>query len=156
VLGQRSFGKGSVQTLIPLSQDTALRLTTARYFTPSGRSVQENGIEPDVQVPQLSDATRAERPRLREADLKKHLINEIKDGTEKLVENDNKPDPRFAATPEELKKKGVIDFQLDYATRLLTRLAPAGAPSVAVAAGSPPVAIAVAAATPVAKRANPK
>jgi carboxyl-terminal processing protease len=107
-------------------------------------------------VPQLSDATRAERPRLREADLKKHLINEIKDGTEKLVENDNKPDPRFAATPEELKKKGVIDFQLDYATRLLTRLAPAGAPSVAVAAGSPPVAIAVAAATPVAKRANPK
>lgn len=137
VLGQRSFGKGSVQTLIPLSQDTALRLTTARYFTPSGRSVQENGIEPDVQVPQLSDATRAERPRLREADLKKHLINEIKDGTEKLVENDNKPDPRFVATPEELKKKGVIDFQLDYATRLLSRLAPAGAPPVAVASAAP-------------------
>jgi carboxyl-terminal processing protease len=137
VLGQRSFGKGSVQTLIPLSQDTALRLTTARYFTPSGRSVQENGIEPDVQVPQLSDATRAERPRLREADLKKHLINEIKDGTEKLVENDNKPDPRFVATPEELKKKGIIDFQLDYATRLLSRLAPAGAPPIAVASAAP-------------------
>jgi carboxyl-terminal processing protease len=137
VLGQRSFGKGSVQTLIPLSQDTALRLTTARYFTPSGRSVQENGIEPDVQVPQLSDATRSERPRLREADLKKHLINEIKDGTEKLVENDNKPDPRFVATPEELKKKGVIDFQLDYATRLLSRLAPAGAPPIAVASAAP-------------------
>lgn len=137
VLGQRSFGKGSVQTLIPLSQDTALRLTTARYFTPSGRSVQENGIEPDVQVPQLSDATRAERPRLREADLKKHLINEIKDGTEKLVENDNKPDPRFVATPEELKKKGIIDFQLDYATRLLSRLAPVGAPPVAVASAAP-------------------
>ncbi|PZN97654.1 MAG: peptidase S41 [Alphaproteobacteria bacterium] len=124
VLGQRSFGKGSVQTLIPLGQETALRLTTARYFTPSGRSVQENGIEPDIQVPQLSDATRADRPRLREADLRKHLINEIKDGTEKLVENDNKPDPRFVATPEELKKKGVIDFQLDYATRLLGRLGP--------------------------------
>ncbi len=144
VLGQRSFGKGSVQTLIPLSQDTALRLTTARYFTPSGRSVQENGIEPDVQVPQLSDATRSERPRLREADLKKHLINEIKDGTEKLVENDNKPDPRFVATPEELKKKGVIDFQLDYATRLLSRLAPAAPP------------IAVASAAPAGKPANPK
>jgi carboxyl-terminal processing protease len=148
VLGQRSFGKGSVQTLIPLSQDTALRLTTARYFTPSGRSVQENGIEPDVQVPQLSDATRAERPRLREADLKKHLINEIKDGTEKLVENDNKPDPRFIATPEELKKKGVIDFQLDYATRLLSRLAPAGVPPVAVASAAP--------AAPAAKVANQK
>ncbi len=135
VLGQRSFGKGSVQTLIPLSADTALRLTTARYFTPSGRSVQENGIEPDVQVPQLSDATRADRPRLREADLRKHLINEMKDGTEKIVENDNKPDPRFTATAEELKKKGVIDFQLDYATKLLTRLAP-GAPTQVAAAGS--------------------
>ena len=137
VLGQRSFGKGSVQTLIPLSQDTALRLTTARYFTPSGRSVQENGIEPDVQVPQLSDTSRADRPRLREADLKKHLINEIKDGTEKLVETDAKPDPRFVATPEELKKKGIIDFQLDYATKLLSRLSPVAAPPVAVASAAP-------------------
>lgn len=127
VLGQRSFGKGSVQTLIPLSQDTALRLTTARYFTPSGRSVQENGIEPDVQVPQLSDTTRGDRPRVREADLRKHLINEIKDGTEKIVESDVKDDPRFVATPEELKKKGIIDFQLDYATKLLARLAPGAA-----------------------------
>ena len=126
MLGQRSFGKGSVQTLIPISQDSALRLTTARYFTPSGRSVQEAGIEPDIQVPQLSDATRADRPRLREADLRKHLINEMKDGTEKIVESDDKPDPRFVATPESLKKKGIIDFQLDYATRMIDRLAPAG------------------------------
>jgi carboxyl-terminal processing protease len=136
VLGQRSFGKGSVQTLIPLSQDTALRLTTARYFTPSGRSVQENGIEPDVQVPQLSDAARDARPRLREADLKKHLINELKEGTEKIVENDSKPDPRFTATPEQLKKAGVTDFQLDYATKLLSRLGPP-APPVAMAAATP-------------------
>ena len=133
VLGQRSFGKGSVQTLIPLSQDSALRLTTARYFTPSGRSVQEAGIEPDITVPQLSDATRADRPRLREADLRKHLINEMKDGTEKIVENDDKADPRFVATPEQLKKKGVTDFQLDYATRLLDRLAPVGAVQTAAA-----------------------
>ena len=138
VLGQRSFGKGSVQTLIPLSQDTALRLTTARYFTPSGRSVQENGIEPDVQVPQLSDASRADRPRLREADLRKHLINEIKDGTEKIVESDAKPDPRFVATPEELKKQGIIDFQLDYATKLLTRLAPGAPVQTAAAPPAPP------------------
>ncbi len=135
VLGQRSFGKGSVQTLIPLSQDTALRLTTARYFTPSGRSVQEAGIEPDVAVPQLSDATRADRPRLREADLRRHLINEIKDGTEKIVESDAKDDPRFTATAEDLKKKGITDFQLDYAARLLDRLAPA--PVVQTAATAP-------------------
>ncbi len=145
VLGQRTFGKGSVQTLIPMSQDTALRLTTARYFTPSGRSVQEAGIEPDVQVPQLSDANRAERPRLREADLRKHLINEIKDGTEKIVENDDKVDPRFAATAEELKKKGVIDFQLDYATKLLTRLAPGAPIQTATAEPSP-------GATPIARK----
>ncbi len=134
VLGQRSFGKGSVQTLIPLSQDSALRLTTARYFTPSGRSVQENGIEPDVQVPQLSDASRTDRPRLREADLRKHLVNEIRDGTEKIVESDAKDDPRFVATPEQLKKQGISDFQLDYATRLLSRLAPAAAVQTAQAA----------------------
>ena len=48
VMGERSFGKGSVQTLLPLTDDTALRLTTARYYTPSGRSVQEGGIEPDI------------------------------------------------------------------------------------------------------------
>ncbi len=124
VVGQRSFGKGSVQTLIPLSQDTALRLTTARYFTPSGRSVQESGIEPDVQVPQLTDANYKDRPRVREADLRRHLINEIKDGNDKLIEADSKVDPRFAATADELKKKGVIDFQLDYAVKLLGRTAP--------------------------------
>jgi carboxyl-terminal processing protease len=138
VVGQRSFGKGSVQTLIPLSEDTALRLTTARYFTPSGRSVQEAGIEPDVQVPQLTDASRDGRPRLREADLRKHLINEMKDGTEKLVETDSKPDPRFVATPEELKKAGVTDFQLDYATRMLSRLGPTPMPAVQTAATTVP------------------
>jgi carboxyl-terminal processing protease len=137
VLGQRSFGKGSVQTLIPLSSETALRLTTARYFTPSGRSVQENGIEPDIQVPQLSDPRAGDRPRLREADLKKHLINEVKDGNDKLVESDAKPDPRFTATADELKKKGVLDFQLDYASRLLERLAPAPLAPVQTAAASP-------------------
>ena len=136
VIGQKSFGKGSVQTLIPLSGETALRLTTARYFTPSGRSVQEAGIEPDVSVPQLSDPNAGERPRLREADLRRHLINEMKDGTEKLVETDTKPDPRFTASAEELKKQGIVDFQLDYAVKLLERLAPGAAVQMAAAASS--------------------
>ncbi|MGI4880138.1 MAG: S41 family peptidase [Janthinobacterium lividum] len=132
VLGQRSFGKGSVQTLIPLGQDSALRLTTARYYTPSGRSVQEAGIEPDIVVPQLSDAVAVEnaRPRLREADLRRHLINEVK-ADDKLIETDDKSDPRFADTPETLKKKGVTDYQMDYAVRLLGRL---GGPPVQTAA----------------------
>ncbi len=123
IIGQRSFGKGSVQTLIPLDTDTALRLTTARYYTPSGRSVQENGIEPDITVPQLSDplAADASRPRLREADLKRHLINEVKAG-DKLIEADDKADPRFADTPETLKKKGITDYQMSYAVKLIERI----------------------------------
>jgi carboxyl-terminal processing protease len=121
VIGQRTFGKGSVQTLIPLSQDTALRLTTARYFTPAGRSVQAQGIEPDIAVPQLSDPDYNSRPRLREGDLRHHLINERK-VDERMVENDIKPDPRFTATPEQLEKQGVDDYQLDYALRMLKRI----------------------------------
>jgi carboxyl-terminal processing protease len=134
VMGERSFGKGSVQTLLPLSEKTALRLTTARYYTPSGRSVQEGGIKPDIEVPQLSDPDYKSRPRLREADLRRHLINEVS-MKDDVIEDDGKPDPRFAATPEQLKAKGVEDFQLHYALQAITRLgrsaaaAPAGAPA---------------------------
>ena len=121
VMGERSFGKGSVQTLLPLTQKTALRLTTARYYTPSGRSVQEGGITPDIVVPQLSDGDYKSRPRLREADLRRHLINELK-VDDSVVQDDGKPDPRFTATAEELKKQGVDDFQLRYAINTLARL----------------------------------
>ncbi len=131
IVGARTFGKGSVQTLLPLSPDTGLRLTTARYFTPAGRSVQEGGIEPDIAVPQLSDATVRDRPRLREADLRRHLINEIKAVDDKLIEADAKPDPRFVETADSLKKAGVTDYQLNYAVKLLERLG--AAPAVRVA-----------------------
>ena len=124
VMGERSFGKGSVQTLLPLSQDTALRLTTARYYTPSGRSVQEGGIEPDILVPQISDPDYAKRPRYRESDLRRHLINEAKLDRSEL-EADTNTDPAFAATPEELEKAGIDDFQLHYALKTLDRLGPA-------------------------------
>jgi carboxyl-terminal processing protease len=130
VLGERTFGKGSVQTLIPLDETTALRLTTARYYTPSGRSVQEGGIEPDIAVPQLSDPDYKARPRFREADLSRHLINEAKVDNS-VLEADEKPDPRFKATPEELKAKGITDFQLHYAIETVSRL---GRPKLAAAA----------------------
>jgi len=136
VIGQRTFGKGSVQTLIPLSPETGLRLTTARYYTPSGRSVQELGIEPDISVPQLSDATRQDRPRLREADLRNHLIAEKK-ADDRLIEDDGKPDPRFILTADDLKKKGITDFQLDYAVRLVERLAPRPVAPVVTASATP-------------------
>lgn len=121
VMGQRSFGKGSVQTLIPLGTDTALRLTTARYFTPSGRSVQEGGIQPDVRVPDLSDPDYKKRTVFREDDLRRHLINELKpDDT--ALEQDAKDDPRFTETADELKKQGIDDFQLYYAAKTIARL----------------------------------
>jgi carboxyl-terminal processing protease len=120
VMGERSFGKGSVQTLVPLSADTAIKLTTARYYTPSGRSLQEGGIMPDITVPQLSDPDYKSRPKFREADLRRHLINEIKD--ESVMEDDDNSDPRFAETADQLKKQGVEDFQLQYAVRTIARL----------------------------------
>jgi carboxyl-terminal processing protease len=134
VMGERTFGKGSVQTLLPLSQQTALRLTTARYYTPSGKSVQEGGITPDISVPQLSDPDLKQRKITRESDLRRHLINEAK-VEDSIVQDDSKPDPRFSATAEELKKKGITDFQLHYALQTIGRLgkaqtaaAPAAAP----------------------------
>jgi carboxyl-terminal processing protease len=133
VMGERSFGKGSVQTLLPLTDATALRLTTARYYTPSGRSVQEGGVEPDIQVPQLNDPDYKSRPRLREADLKRHLLNQAKIDNS-VLEEDPTPDPRFTATADGLKKSGVTDFQLDYAIRTIARLAP----PVQMAAATPP------------------
>lgn len=126
IMGERSFGKGSVQTVLPLTNTTALRLTTARYYTPSGRSVQEGGIEPDIRVPQLSDADYKSRPRFRESDLRRHLINEKKVDNS-LLEKDEKTDPRFAATAAELKEKGITDYQLYYALQTLGRIGPNGA-----------------------------
>lgn len=125
IMGDRSFGKGSVQTLLPISNDAAIKLTTARYFTPSGHSVQEGGIEPDIAVPQLSDPDLAKRSRfiLRESDLRGHLVNEagLKD---ELLEADRREDPRFQLTAEELEAKGIEDFQLHYALETLRRTSP--------------------------------
>uniref|UniRef100_UPI0038D061FE S41 family peptidase n=1 Tax=Humitalea rosea TaxID=990373 RepID=UPI0038D061FE len=77
VMGVKSFGKGSVQTVMPLPGQGAIRLTTARYYTPSGRSIQATGIEPDIEV--LATRPDAERPapqRDREADLRRSLQND--------------------------------------------------------------------------------
>jgi len=122
IMGEKSFGKGSVQTVVQTAPDAALRLTTARYYTPSGRSVQAGGIDPDITVPQLSDEDYKDRPKIREADLRRHLLAQSK-VEDKLLEADDTPDPRFLMTSADLEKKGVKDFQLDYAIKTLKRLA---------------------------------
>ena len=112
VVGTTSFGKGSVQTVIPLGADRgALRLTTARYYTPSGHSIQATGIEPDVSVSQarLTEEELAKIKRFSEADLPHALENE--DGAERheLTMPDEQP-------PEDYKGE---DFQLDRAKQML-------------------------------------
>jgi carboxyl-terminal processing protease len=124
VMGERSFGKGSVQTVVQTGPKSALRLTTALYYTPSGRSVQAGGIVPDIAVPQLTDEDYKDRPRVREADLRRHLLSQVKADDALLEQGDDTADPRFSATPAELKKAGIDDFQLDYAIKTLKRLAP--------------------------------
>jgi carboxyl-terminal processing protease len=125
VMGERSFGKGSVQSLFQLDREHAVKLTTARYFTPGGRSVQEGGIEPDIRVPQISDPDMRRRAEmsLRESDLRGHLVNEVAMEDKKL-EADKQDDPRFRMTPEQLKAKGIEDFQLYYALETLRRTSP--------------------------------
>ena len=105
IMGQQPFGKGSVQTILPLGNQTAIKLTTARYYTPNGRSIQAKGITPDI--PLEGPADRAASLRIREADLSKHLEDnrkpapdgakdgkDTKDGAAKgskgVAENDSK------------------------------------------------------------------
>jgi carboxyl-terminal processing protease len=80
ILGTKTFGKGSVQTILPLDDNSALRLTTARYFTPKGRSIQATGIVPDIIIENLpaqeAKAEEKKRPNLREENIPGHLQNQ--------------------------------------------------------------------------------
>ncbi len=134
VLGTQTFGKGSVQTIIPLSDGSALRLTTARYYTPSGRVIQENGIEPDIVIERtvVDDLTKEneteEEPKekarlrrfLREKDLKKHLKGKASIGDveqDSNVENADKDEETAEDTNNEDLMK---DNQLQQAVSLLS------------------------------------
>ena len=76
IMGTQTFGKGSVQTIRQLTVDTAVKLTTARYYTPLGRSIQAKGITPDLLVDEYADGDGINALRTREADLAKHLSND--------------------------------------------------------------------------------
>ena len=94
IVGTQSFGKGSVQTLLPLGDGRAVKLTTARYFTPKGRSIQAQGIKPDVIIPRVDLQIPLQQKRLRESDLEGHLEMHQKLGEKSEIEiedlsNDN-------------------------------------------------------------------
>ena len=128
VMGTTSFGKGSVQTVLPLPGNTAIKLTTARYFTPSGRSIQATGIVPDIVVEESANGSSSQQF-LREADLQNHLENGNKDKETKTpaqpqTKSSTKPKDDGDASPEpaprELASKS--DYQLNQALNLLKGL----------------------------------
>ena len=94
IMGTQTFGKGSVQTIIPLSEDSGLRLTTARYYTPKGRSIQAKGIIPDITVEQvdLQSSEKKSSLHIREKDLDHHFENEDQQGEEKIDGKDKAKD----------------------------------------------------------------
>ena len=104
MIGTRSFGKGSVQTIIPLGANGAIRLTTARYYTPSNRSIQAKGIDPDIiveqELPEEMKTARQERNR-GEAGLRGHLKGETRGEQEK----DSSADPAKADEPKTEQKQ---------------------------------------------------
>lgn len=118
LLGTKSFGKGSVQTIMPLSGSGAMRLTTARYYTPSGRSIQAKGVEPDIVVkPAKYEEIKAERPRRSEADLRGALDTDKKDDK---AEPGKTPEDGAAKPGESAEAQ---DYQLARALDLIRGLA---------------------------------
>lgn len=100
ILGSQTFGKGSVQTVRPLGPDTGIKITTARYYTPSGKSIQAKGIVPDVMVDETAEGSPFAALRTREADLEKHLQS----GQAEAVEDPKKVEARDKEREIALKK----------------------------------------------------
>jgi carboxyl-terminal processing protease len=122
VLGTKSFGKGSVQTVRPVGNQGAIRLTTARYYTPSGRSIQAQGIDPDIQVEAARIERTAQGPQRREADLRGALRND--QGAAQPAAPAPGATPPAAAPPnEEQVQETAQDYQLSRAIDLLRGLA---------------------------------
>ena len=128
LMGSQTFGKGSVQTVRPLGPDTGIKITTARYYTPNGRSIQAKGIVPDVMVDETADGDLFAALRMREADLDKHLGNgqgeeqkdeareKAREEARKRLEEEAKKNPSERKLPELGSEK---DFQLTQALNKL-------------------------------------
>ncbi len=131
VMGTRTFGKGSVQTILPLGNGTAIKLTTARYFTPSGRSIQAKGIEPDIVVEDPAMPDEEDGFGVREADLQRHLSNPNggestpADAPEEVIKAPAVERPGRDKKPAVLEPGEIVskdDFQVNQALNLLKGL----------------------------------
>ncbi|MDD2874477.1 MAG: S41 family peptidase, partial [Azoarcus sp.] len=122
IMGTQSFGKGSVQTILPLNNTTAIKLTTARYYTPSGRSIQAKGIEPDIVVEESANGS---VKRVREADLDGHLGNDRDPEAERKAAEAQSAQGAAedeAAQAARFEQAGKDDYQLGQAINLLKGL----------------------------------
>ena len=123
VMGTQTFGKGSVQTILPLNNSSAIKLTTARYYTPSGRSIQAKGIEPDIVVEEAPTGQSVQR--VREADLLGHLENDRDANAEKSASTSDKGGEHGddgESGPVRFEMAGKDDHQLSQAVNLLKGL----------------------------------
>lgn len=114
VMGTQTFGKGSVQTVLPLPGNTAIKLTTARYYTPSGRSIQAKGIVPDITVEETANGSPASSFRLREADLERHLDNDKEAAPTK---DSPKPQAKPGKPAKDSKEDDTPPPRLEYASK---------------------------------------
>lgn len=120
LMGTRTFGKGSVQTIFPMSNNTAVKITTARYYTPSGRSIQAEGIVPDIEVEPLKvarDESADGMMSVKEADLTGHLSNGNKAKKKEQDKNNDKD-----KEPAEKETLASSDYVLNEALTLLKGL----------------------------------
>jgi carboxyl-terminal processing protease len=114
IMGNRTFGKGSVQVILPISDTTAIKLTTSRYFTPKGRSIQATGISPDIVVADTAEGDLFKLPR--EADLQRHLSNRQTPEEQAKAKEDETP---LADTNKVFQFGSPEDFQLQQAVNFL-------------------------------------
>jgi len=121
LVGTKSFGKGSVQSVVPLNDGTAIKITTALYYTPSGRSIQATGIDPDIEVEQVlrkpEETSESKRPLVSERDLKGHLANGNGKKKQAKLQKSKAEGPSDA-----MKKRLQLDTQLQRALDLLKGL----------------------------------
>ncbi len=119
IVGKKSFGKGSVQVILPISEDEAIKLTIARYYLPSGRTIQAVGVTPDIEVEQGEVKTDDNEFMIKEADLKKHLEKELQKDSGKATAKDTKKEPKDQIISDEQLHK---DLQLKEAVGIIKAL----------------------------------
>ena len=119
-MGQKTFGKGSVQTILPISNDSALKLTTARYYTPSGRSIQVSGIEPDVVIARVRiESLEEEGNIITEENLNRRLDNNTDNDNTEEKQDENE---EAVETDRETKAPAAEDYALQQALNVLKGL----------------------------------